>query len=64
MKDCAGNLLESGDKVAYTTTAYHDLSVGFVVAFTPKKISISKDKNGEAVDLKFPYQVAKLFNQE
>lgn len=63
MKDCAKNLLEIGDKVAYTTTSYHDLSIGFAISFTPKKISISRSKDGEPFVSKFPYQVAKLFDQ-
>lgn len=40
MKDCDGNILEIGDRVAVQSTEYRTLKIGTVVGFTAKKVQI------------------------
>lgn len=62
MTDCNKNKLEIGDLVAYCRVGYKELSVGKVVRFTPKSIIVT-EIDGNYEQSRFPYQVAKLFNQ-
>jgi hypothetical protein len=41
MKDCDGNELQVGDRVAVQHTRYKNLKVETVVGFTPKKVQVS-----------------------
>ena len=46
-KDFLQQPIKLGDKVVYSTGQYSDISSGYVIGFTPKKIRIGKNPQDE-----------------
>lgn len=59
LKDVTGKDLAVGDKVVYSGGGYMDLSVGYVVGFTPKRIKVARSLASEG-SVKTSEQVAKV----
>lgn len=58
-KDVTGKNLSVGDRIVYSGGGYMDLTVGFVVGFTPKRIKVGRTVSSEGT-VKTSAQVAKV----
>lgn len=62
MKDVCGKKLAIGDKVVTNFRGYTDrLTICDIEGFTSQKVSLSK--NGQHCGLKFPHQIAIVFDK-
>lgn len=62
MVDILGQELNIGDKVVTTTPHYEELSVGYIIAFTPLKARVTSTVNSlySYSKLKFSNQLVKV----
>ena len=63
MKDCDGNNLKIGDRVAVQKIGYRQLKIETVVGFSNQTVRITR--NGESTPWRNiePFRLAKVFNQ-